>query len=76
MKSTILKSFVLSGLLALSACTTEDLDPTLAQSKSVEGSITDVSNLYGIIKGAYSGLTSTGYYGRDYIINNDFSLLC
>ena len=71
MKSTILKSFVLSGLLALSACTTEDLDPTLAQSKSVEGSITDVSNLYGIIKGAYSGLTSTGYYGRDYIINNE-----
>lgn len=71
MKSTILKSFVLSGLLALSACTTEDLDPTLAQSKSVEGSITDVSNLYGIIKGAYSGLTGTGYYGRDYIINNE-----
>jgi len=56
---------------SINACTTDDLEPTVAQNKSVEKGITTVDNIYGIIKGAYSGLTASGYYGRDYIINNE-----
>ena len=55
----------------LISCNTDDLDPSLEQNKSVEGSITDVDNLYGILKGAYSRMTASGYYGRDIIINNE-----
>lgn len=62
---------VFIGLISFSGCTTDDLDPTLEQEKSVEGSITDVSNLYGIIKGAYSIMTGSGYYGRDIIATNE-----
>ena len=62
---------VFIGLISFSGCTTDDLDPTLEQEKSVEGSITDVSNLYGIIKGAYSIMTGSGYYGRDIIVTNE-----
>ena len=50
----ILKTFMVGGaiLLSINSCTTEDLEPTLAQAKSVEGSITKVDNLYGLLKGA------------------------
>lgn len=62
---------VFIGLIAFTGCTTDDLDPTLEQEKTVEGSITNVSNLYGIIKGAYSIMTGDGYYGRDVIVTNE-----
>lgn len=58
-------------IISFTSCGTDDLDPSLEQNKSVEGSIVDVSNLYGIIKGAYSTMTASGYYGRDYIINGE-----
>lgn len=57
--------------LVFSSCSTTDLDPSLEQSKSVEGSIKSVSDLEGIIKGAYNEMTASGYYGRDFIINNE-----
>lgn len=57
--------------ISLTSCSTDDLEPSLEQNKSVEGSIVDVSNLYGIMKGAYSIMTASGYYGRDYIINGE-----
>ncbi|WP_228852406.1 RagB/SusD family nutrient uptake outer membrane protein [Aegicerativicinus sediminis] len=63
--------WVFAALFAVNACTTDDLDPTLAQSKSVEGSITRVDNLYSILKGAHSTMTGSGYYGRDMIIYNE-----
>lgn len=53
------------------ACSTDDLEPTLAQSKAVEGSITSVDNLYSIIKGVHSQLTVSGYYGQEMIITNE-----
>lgn len=53
------------------SCTTADLDPTLEQSKDAANGITQVNNLYAVIKGAYSRMTATGYYGRDYIINGE-----
>ncbi|MFD1293551.1 RagB/SusD family nutrient uptake outer membrane protein [Lutibacter holmesii] len=62
---------VFIGLISFTGCNTDDLDPSLEQEKTVEGSITDVSNLYGIIKGAYSIMTGSGYYGRDIIVTNE-----
>lgn len=70
-KINIIYLLVFLGAISITSCTTSDLDPTLDQEKTVEGSITDVSNLYGIMKGAYSLMTQTGYYGRDIIITNE-----
>ncbi|WP_242009177.1 RagB/SusD family nutrient uptake outer membrane protein [Robertkochia solimangrovi] len=58
-------------LAGSSACTTEDLEPSTEQNKPIEGGIISVSNLYGVLKGAYSMMTSSGYYGRDIIINGE-----
>ncbi len=58
-------------LLSINSCTTEDLEPTLAQSKSVEGSITKVDNLYGLLKGAMSSLSAGSYYGTSLIATNE-----
>ncbi len=56
---------------AFLSCTTEDLDPTLEQDKDVEGSITKVEDLEGILLGAYNRMTTSSYYGRDFIIHNE-----
>lgn len=53
------------------SCSTDNLEPTLAQQKSVEGSIVDVSNLYGILKGALNRLSLAGYWGREIIATNE-----
>ncbi|TFH39078.1 MAG: RagB/SusD family nutrient uptake outer membrane protein, partial [Bacteroidia bacterium] len=69
MKKTIYTLFtitLLAGLLA--SCSKDSLEPTLAQSKAVEGSINTVDDVRGLILGAYNGMTSSSYYGRDYII--------
>ncbi|MDX8339666.1 RagB/SusD family nutrient uptake outer membrane protein [Draconibacterium sp. IB214405] len=66
-KLTIVFLFIAS----INACTTDDLDPSTEQNKPVEGGIESDANLYGIVKGAYSRMTASGYYGRDYIINNE-----
>ncbi|MDO9273985.1 MAG: RagB/SusD family nutrient uptake outer membrane protein [Lutibacter sp.] len=70
-KINFILTLVFIGLLSFTACTTDDLEPSLEQNKLVEGSIVDVSNLFGILKGSYDVLTLTGYYGRDFIINNE-----
>ena len=66
---------ILFGLFSISisitACSTEDLNPTLAQEKSVEGSITDVTSLYGVLKGALNLMTSSEYWGREVIAANE-----
>ncbi|MUP47403.1 RagB/SusD family nutrient uptake outer membrane protein [Gramella sp. BOM4] len=56
---------------AVSSCTTEDLEPTLAQSKSVEQSVNNVGNLFSILKGVHSLMSESGYYGQDVIITNE-----
>ena len=58
-------------MLITSACATENLEPTLSQDKSVEGAITKVDNLYGILKGALNRATSSGYWGREMIALNE-----
>ncbi|MEH6408533.1 MAG: RagB/SusD family nutrient uptake outer membrane protein, partial [Leeuwenhoekiella sp.] len=72
-KINIKYTVILIGLFSMliSSCTTDDLDPSTEQNKPVEGGITTVSNVYGLLKGAYSSLTASGYYGRDYIIDNE-----
>ncbi len=67
-------NYILSAVAAISilaACTTDSLDPTLSQEKNSEGSITKVSNLYSLLKGAHNVLTGAGYYGRDMIATNE-----
>lgn len=70
-KINYIYTLVFIGFISFTACNTDDLDPSLEQNKSVEGSITDVSNLYGIIKGSYDAFTAAGYYGRDFIVTNE-----
>lgn len=57
---------LLTGVLT--SCKKESLEPTLAQSKSVEGSINTVEDVKGLVFGIYDRLTNTNYYGRNYII--------
>lgn len=75
MKKINFKLFSVTSIFALllitSACDTEDLEPTLSQDKSVEGAITKVDNLYGILKGALNRATSSGYWGREMIALNE-----
>lgn len=60
---------LLAGILA--SCSKDSLEPTLAQSKAVEGSINTVDDVKGILFGAYDRMTNTNYYGRDFIINGE-----
>jgi hypothetical protein len=55
----------------LFSCSEDYLEPTLAQSKSVETSINSVEDIQGILYGAYNRMTSSNYYGRDYIIDGE-----
>lgn len=76
MKNTIKLSkcnfiLILLCIMTITACSKDDLEPTLAQEKSVEGSIENVSNLYGLLKGALNRLTSSGYWGREVIATNE-----
>ena len=44
------------------------LEPTLKQDKSIEASIKTVEDVKGLLLGAYNGMQSSDYYGRDIII--------
>jgi len=68
-KITILLTIVMVGFLY--SCSKEALEPTLAQSKAVETSIKTAEDLQGILYGAYNRMTSSTYYGRDFIIYGD-----
>ena len=57
------------GLLA--SCSEEDLDPTLAQSKSIETSINTTNDLQAVLLGAYERMSSSAYYGRDKVVLGD-----
>lgn len=50
------------------SCSEEDLDPTLAQSKSIETSINSVNDMQALLVGAMERMSATAYYGRDVII--------
>ncbi len=64
-------ALVLFSLIAMSSCSTKDLDPTLNQDKELNSALSKVDNLKSLLYGAYSKLTDAGYYGRDMIINSE-----
>lgn len=69
-RNYIYLSLVLFSLTIVS-CSTEDLDPTLAQQKVVEGSITKDTDMFSVLKGGLNRFTGSTYYGRDFIINGE-----
>lgn len=62
---------LIAGSVAVSSCTTDDLEPTLAQEKVAEEAIVTVEDMYTILLGAYDRLTNSDYYGRDYIVTSE-----
>lgn len=62
---------MIGALVATGSCSTEDLNPSLEQSKRSENAITSVGDMDGLIKGAYNRFSSSGYYGRDYMVTNE-----
>jgi len=69
MKKTLYSLITIVALATvLSSCNKDVLEPTLAQSKSVEEGIATVEDVYGLLYGAYTRITTTSYWGRDYII--------
>ena len=64
----IISFIVLSGFIF--SCTEDNLDPTLAQNKDINNkeSVNSVSDLQGLLNGVLNRMTSTYYYGRDFII--------
>ena len=68
MKKIIYLIFAVALLGFVTSCSEDDLDPTLAQDKSVETSINTVEDLQGLLSGTFNRMTSEYYYGRDLII--------
>lgn len=70
MRNTIIiLAIALTGFLF--SCSEDNLEPTLAQSKAVETSINTVEDIQGILYGAFNRMTSSTYYGRDFIIYDE-----
>lgn len=60
-----------AAFVVVSSCNTEDLDPTLAQEKEEGNAFQSAGDVEGLLKGMYNRFTSSGYYGRDFIITNE-----
>lgn len=70
MKRRIVFSILIMGLIigSFNSCDEGSLDPTLKQEKDINTSINTAEDLAGVLRGTYNRITSTFYYGRDYII--------
>ena len=66
-----LGALLVAGSVAMGSCTTDDLNPSLEQNKESANAIATSADLEGILKGTYNRMTSTTYYGRDYIVTNE-----
>lgn len=64
-------TFLIAASVVVGSCTTDDLNPSLEQNKEGSEAIVTTSDLEGILKGAYNRMTTTEYYGRDYIVTNE-----
>lgn len=71
MKKLIYSAFAVVLFLTATSCSDSDLDPTLAQSKALGTNVKTAEDLNGILLGAYNRMSSSSYYGRDYIIINE-----
>lgn len=67
----IVYAMFIAGSVAVTSCTTDDLNPSLEQNKEGADAIASSSDLEGILQGTYNRMTSSGYYGRDYIVTNE-----
>ncbi len=66
----ILLSILTLGLFIgiFSSCSEDFLDPTLKQEKDINTSINNADDIAGVLRGTYNRISSTDYYGRDYIL--------
>lgn len=64
----IVYTMFIAASMAVTSCTTDDLNPALEQNKEGANAIATSSDLEGVLKGAYNRMTASGYYGRDYIV--------
>lgn len=62
---------LIASVMGLGSCSTEDLDPSLEQSKESVNAIVSVGDMEGLLKGAYNRMSSSEYYGRDYLVTNE-----
>lgn len=67
----IVYTVLIAGSVAVSSCTTDDLNPTLAQQKEADNAFSTVGDVEAVLKGMYNRMTASGYYGRDYIVTNE-----
>lgn len=70
MKNLFNKIFIITALFLVYSCGNDDLEPTLAMNKSSETGIQNAADLKSVLNGAYDRMSSSSYYGRNYIINN------
>ncbi|MCR1025509.1 RagB/SusD family nutrient uptake outer membrane protein [Cellulophaga baltica] len=68
MKKLIKNIFIAAVLIFAASCSEEDLNPTLAQDKDVDSSISTVDDLSAVLSGAYNRISLNDYYGRNIII--------
>ena len=69
MKNLYNKILIFSAVFLIVSCGNDDLEPTLAMSKSSETGINNSADLASVLNGAYDRMTSSAYYGRNMIIN-------
>ena len=53
------------------SCSEEDLEPTLSLDKDLSSGITSAGDLASVLNSAYDRMSSTGYYGRNFILDGD-----
>lgn len=71
MKKIVYNSLVLVILGLMYSCTTDSLDPSLEQNKEGSEAVETSADVEGILRGAYNRMTSSEYYGRDYLVTNE-----
>ena len=71
MKNLYRKLIILSSVFIIFSCGNDDLEPTLAMSKSSDTGIQNSADLASVLNGAYDRMTSSAYYGRNHIMNGE-----
>ena len=69
MKNLYNKILIFSAMFLIFSCGNDDLEPTLAMSKSSETGINNADDLNSVLNGAYDRMSSSSYYARAMIIN-------
>ncbi len=58
-------------VIVISSCSEDFLEPTVTDSKDVNTSITNVTDLKALVTGALAKMSTTEYYRRNYIITSE-----